>query len=107
MSRIKHIIMIVFKVFFIILCFAVATSYSAIKSADLSALEEMKGKVGLDGCEILVFDTSFDETGTSLAYEVKDGKIIFDVTQSGREYDEVTVLISFPKYNNTPQQVKR
>lgn len=98
MSRIKHIIMIVFKVFFIILCFAVATSYSAIKSADLSALEEMKGKVGLDGCEILVFDSSFDETGTSLAYEVKDGKIIFDVTQSGREYDEVTVLISFPKY---------
>lgn len=98
MSRIKHIVMILFKVFFIVLCFLVATSYSAIKSADLSALEGMKNKVDLEGCEVLVFSSGFEESGASVTYEVKDGKIIFDITQSGLVYDDVAVSISFPEY---------
>ena len=98
MSRVKHAFMIVFKLLFIVLCFAVAAVYTAFAGMDTGALDNMKRELGAEACEILVMDTSFNETGASLSYKIEDGKIVFDLVQSGKEYDEVAVCITFPSY---------
>ena len=77
MSRVKHAIMIAFKLLFIVLCFAVAAVYTAFKGMDTGALDNMKRELGPEDCKILVLDAGFDQTGTSLEYDVIDGKLIF------------------------------
>ncbi len=98
MNRTKHGIMLGFKVLFIILCFVVVSVFTTFKNTENSPLNAVKGKVGLDSCEILVFDAAFEESGASLTYEIQDGKIVFDLVQSGKQYDDVCVLISYPDF---------
>jgi|GEM_PF-1315957 len=99
MSRFKHLLLIIFKVVFILLCFVGASIYSMLANADMGLFELMKAKKGLDSCEIMVLDSSFSDRGAALSYEVKDGKIIFDLTQKGDRYDDVCVLITYPAYS--------
>lgn len=106
MSRAKHIAMLVFKVVFIILCFALASLYSILANANTEMFDLMKNRVGLDKCEILVMDSSFDEVGASLDYRFEDGKIVFDLVQSGKNYDDVCIAITFPEYDYDPELMR-
>lgn len=107
MNRTKHAIMIVFKLLFVVLCFAVAAVYTALKGMDTGALDNMKKELGPEACEIDVMDAGFDKTGASLSYEIKDGKIIFDLVQSGKEYDEVAIFITFPNYKYDTEGMRK
>ena len=93
MNRAKHITMLVFKILFIILCFAIASVFTVLQSIPLNRFDKLKNKIGLDACEILVMN----DNGASLSYEVVDGKINFDIKQNGDNYDDLIVLITFPK----------
>ncbi|MBR6562558.1 MAG: hypothetical protein IKK70_01300 [Clostridia bacterium] len=106
MSRAKHIAMLVFKVIFIILCFALASLTSILTNANTEMFDLMKSKVELDKCEILVMDSSFDEVGASLDYRFEEGKIVFDLVQSGNSYDDVCIAITFPKYDYDPELMR-
>ena len=43
------------------------------------------------------------ENGATLDYEIVDGEIVFDITQSGNDYDDITVFLTFDdvKYDST------
>ncbi|MBR2024581.1 MAG: hypothetical protein IKA02_02090 [Clostridia bacterium] len=98
MSRVKHITMLIFKLSFIVLCFAIASVFTVLQSA-VGKFDNLKNQIPLDQCEVLVLDSSFDENGASLSYEIKDGKIVFDIVQSGKNYDDISVLITYPAYS--------
>ncbi len=98
MSRAKHITMLIFKLLFIILCFAIASVFTVLQGA-VGKFDNLKNQMYLDQCEILVLDSSFEKNGASLSYEIKDGKIVFDIVQSGKNYDDITVLITYPQYS--------
>ena len=98
MSRAKHITMLIFKLLFIVLCFAFASVFTVLQSS-INRFDNLKNKIGLEQCEILVMDSGFDTSGASLSYEIKDGKIIFDIVQNGKNYDDITVLITYPAYS--------
>lgn len=106
MCRVKHAIMIAFKLLFIVLCFAVAAVYTALKGMDTGVLDNMKREVGLEECEILLMDAGFDQSGTSLDYDIVDGKIIFDLVQSGKEYDEVSLFITYPNFEYDTEGIR-
>ena len=78
MNRAKHVTMLIFKILFIILCFAIASVFTVLQSIPLNRFDNLKNKIGLDECEILVMD----DNGASLSYEVVDDKIIFDIKQN-------------------------
>ena len=98
MSRAKHITMLIFKLLFIVLCFAIASVFTLLQGA-VGKFDNLKNQIPLDKCEIVVLDSSFDENGASLSYEIKDGKIVFDIVQSGKNYDDITVMITYPEYS--------
>lgn len=99
MSRVKHIIMLALKVVYIVLCFVMATVFTALGNMDTSVLDGMKARLNADNCEIKVMDAGFEENGASLTYEIKDGRIVFDLVQGGSNYDDVCVLIDYPDFN--------
>ena len=94
MNRVKHLTMIILKVVFILLCFVLASAMTTLQNAPLARFDEMKGHTGAEGCEVLVLS----EDDGSLEYDVVDGKIVFDIVQSGDRYDELEVVISYPAY---------
>ncbi|MBE6688764.1 MAG: hypothetical protein E7588_05750 [Ruminococcaceae bacterium] len=98
MSRVKHLVMLVFKLFLVVLCFAAAAVMTALQKLPTSTFEDLNGRMSLENCEIMVMDTDFGETGASLSYEIVDGKIVFDLVQSGENYDDVNVLITYPVF---------
>ncbi|MBQ3069914.1 MAG: hypothetical protein IJD01_08235 [Clostridia bacterium] len=98
MSRVKHAVMLAIKAGVIVLCFAVATMFTALAGMDTSVLDGMKGQVAADACEITVMDAMFASNGASLSYEVADGRIIFDLVQRGTAYDDVTVFLEYPAF---------
>jgi len=98
MSRVKHAIMIVFKVVFILLCFAVASVYTALSGMDTTALDGMKGSYGVEACEVEIFDSSYREGGATLAYQIVDGKIVFDLVQGTQEAEDVYAWLNYPAF---------
>lgn len=96
MNKAKHLSMLVFKIIFIILYFALATVMNALEDFSLDRLGGIKGATALDECEILVFDAKFPVTGASLSYEVVDGDIVFDIRRGNDRYDDIAVLITYP-----------
>ncbi len=98
MSRVKHIVMLVFKAVFIILCFVTATMFTALSDMDTGELDGLKGHMAMETVEISVMDAMFADVGASLSYEIADGKIIFDLVQSGGSYDDVAVFLNYPAF---------
>ena len=96
MNRLKHFTMLVFKLLFIVACFALASITTVLQNYSNTLLTAMKDPTGLDGCEIEVFCSS--QSGTSLTYQIEDGKIVFDLTQNGAKYDDVAVVITLPAF---------
>lgn len=95
MSRVKHGIFLVCKILFLLGCFLLASSYTALAAFVAGGpLDATKGKMDLSGCEILVFDGA----GQSLSYEEKDGKIVFDIEQKLAGEEPLCVAITFPAY---------
>lgn len=107
MGRVKHAMTLVFKLFFIVFCFMLAASYTALKNMDTTTLDGMKGKLGVDSCEIMVMDATFEMIGASLKYEIKDSKIVFDLVQSGDKYDDVCVFINYPAFDYDTSEMKK
>ena len=103
MNRVKHITMLIFKILFIVLCFAMASVFTVLQSIPINRFDNLKSKTGLDKCQIVVMDEDFDKSGASLSYEIVDNKIIFDIKQNGNNYDDINVLITFPEltYDNS------
>ncbi len=106
MSRVKHALMLAFKLVFIVLCFVVVSVFTSLKNSDAGVFNSMKGNVGLDSCDIGVMDSSFDDIGASLTYEIVDGKIIFDLVQSGENFDDVCVWMTYPDFKYDASEMR-
>lgn len=95
MNRVKHAIFLLCKFLFIIGCFLLASSYTALATfVSGGPLDATRGIIDLSDCEIEVFDTE----GQSITYEKKDGKIVFDIEQKIAGEEPVAVYITFPAY---------
>ena len=98
MSRAKHVGMLVFKLVFILLCFAAASVFTVLQNIPLNRFDTLKAPVGLEECQLMAMDSRFEEIGAALSYEIQEGQIVFDLTQSGEDYEDVSVLITYPDF---------
>lgn len=88
MSRVKHVTMLIVKLVLLVLVFALTAAMNAMQVYPTDGLPLAKD---FDQSNIDVFL----ENGASLTWEVVDGQLVFDIQQSGDNYDDIAVALSF------------
>ena len=88
MSRLKHLTMLIFKLVFITLVCAASMVMSAMQTVSTDEIPIARD-FGDDNIEVLA------ENGATLTWEVVDGELVFDINQSGDNYDDLTVILTF------------
>ena len=92
MSRAKHLATLVMKLLFLVLVCAATMVMSAMQTYSTDQIPLAKG---FDEENIDVWA----ENGATVTWEVVNGELVFDITQSGERYDDITVLLSFDSVN--------
>ena len=88
MSRVKHLTMLIIKLVFIVLVFAATMVMMAMQT---SSADEIPIAKDFDE-EDLYIETA---NGATVSWEEKDGELVFDIEQSGNNYDDIKVSLLF------------
>ncbi len=80
--------MLIFKLVFITLVCAASMVMSAMQTVSTDEIPIARD-FGDDNIEVLA------ENGATLTWEVVDGELVFDINQSGDNYDDLTVILTF------------
>jgi len=88
MSRVKHLSMLIVKLVLFVLVFALSAALNAMQTYPTDGIPLAKD---FDEKNIRVMT----ENGATLTWEIVDGEIVFDITQSGDNYDDITVFLTF------------
>ena len=88
MSRVKHLTMLIIKLVFIVLVFAATMVMMAMQT---SSADEIPIAKDFDE-EDLYIETA---NGATVRWEEKDGELVFDIEQSGNNYDDIKVSLLF------------
>ena len=88
MSRAKHLTTLIMKLVFITLVCAATMVMSAMQSVSTDEISIAKD---FDENSIDVLT----ENGATVTWEVVDGELVFDIKQSGDNYDDITVFLTF------------
>ena len=96
MSRVKHLSMLIVKLALFVLVFGVTAAMLAMQSYPTDGISFAQN-LNESNVDVLL------ENGATLDYEIVDGEIVFDITQSGDDYDDITVFLTFDdvKYDST------
>ena len=86
MSRAKHLTTLIMKLVFITLVCAATMVMSAMQSVSTDEISIAKD---FDENSIDVLT----ENGATVTWEVVDGELVFDIKQSGDNYDDITVFL--------------
>ena len=88
MSRAKHLTTLIMKLVFITLVCIATMVMSAMQSVSTDEISIAKD---FDENSIDVLT----ENGATVTWEVVDGELVFDIKQSGDNYDDITVFLTF------------
>lgn len=88
MSRVKHLTMLIVKLVLFVLVFALTAAMMAMQDHPTDGIPLARD---FDESNIDVIL----ENGATLDWEITDGELTFDITQSGENYDDITVLLFF------------
>lgn len=96
MSRVKHLSMLIVKLALFVLVFGVTAAMLAMQSYPTDGISFAQN-LNENNVDVWL------ENGATLEYEVVDGEIVFDITQSGEDYDDIVFLLTFEdvKYDST------
>ena len=96
MSRAKHLTMLILKLVFLVL---VCIATMVMMSMQTYSTDQIPITQGFDEGNIDVFT----ENGATVSWETVDGELVFDINQSGENYDDIAVLLTFDKvvYDST------
>ena len=88
MSRVKHLVMLILKVGFLVLVCAGSMVMSAMQTQSTDEIPIAKdfGEKNIDVTT---------ENGATVTWEVVGDEIVFDITQSGENYDDITVFLFY------------
>lgn len=87
-SRVKHLTMLIVKLVLFVLVFALTSALNALQTYPTDGISLTKN-LDEDDIDIIL------ENGATLDWTVEDGQLVFDITQSGDEYDDVFVMLTF------------
>ena len=90
MSRAKHLSMLILKICVLVLCFSAVTIMTSLQTY---STDEINVVSGMKNKDILVTA----ENGATATYEIIDGEIVFNIKQSGKNFDDISALIFTPK----------
>ena len=88
MSRVKHLTMLIMKLVFLVLVCAATMVMMAMQTY---STDEIPIARDFDEKNIRVST----ENGAKVTWEVVNGELVFDITQSGENYDDIVVFLTF------------
>ena len=88
MSRAKHVTTLIMKLVFLVL---VCVATMVMSAMQMHSTDEIPIAKDFDENNIDVLT----ENGAEVTWEVVDGELVFDIKQSGDNYDDITVFLTF------------
>ena len=92
MSRTKHLVILVFRLLFLVLVCATTMVMLSMQTykTDQIPIAKNFGEKSID---------IFTENGATVTYEIVGDEIVFDINQSGESFDDIMVFLTFDKAN--------
>lgn len=90
MNRVKHLTALIIRVVFILLVFVATMVMMSMQSYAADQIPIARD-FDEDNIDILT------ENGATVSWEIVDGELVFDITQSGEKYDDIAVILTFNK----------
>lgn len=90
MNRAKHLTALIIRVVFILLVFVATMVMMSMQSYAADQIPIARD-FDEDNIDILT------ENGATVSWEIVDGELVFDITQSGEKYDDIAVILTFNK----------
>ena len=88
MSRVKHAVTLILKLVFLVLVFAATMVMMAMQTASSDQIP-LARDFDENNIDVLT------ENGATLEWEIVDGELVFEITQSGDNYDDILVILTF------------
>ena len=88
MSRVKHLTMLIIKLAYLVLVFAVTMVMMSMQTA---TSDEIPLARGANESSIQISTSN----GATATWEIVDGELVFDIQQSGESYDDIVAFLFF------------